>query len=92
MFVSRINTTGREFSDNRQKMLALFALLRSLEDRARRVGAVRSAFAARGQLLPRQRLALLLDSGALFLEIANMPGGRHVERNPRLEIFLVSTR
>ncbi|RUP30107.1 MAG: acyl-CoA carboxylase subunit beta [Mycolicibacterium sp.] len=56
-------------------MLALVEELRTLEQRAR-VASERSAdrFAARKQLLPRDRLARLLDPGAPYLELQSLIG------------------
>jgi geranyl-CoA carboxylase beta subunit len=75
IFRSRIDTTSDEFADNRRAMLALVRQLRDLEGRAR-LASERSTdrFARRGQLLPRERLARLLDPGAPFLELQNLIG------------------
>ncbi|MCV7406354.1 acyl-CoA carboxylase subunit beta [Mycobacterium marseillense] len=56
-------------------MLALVRQLRDLENRARQASE-RSTdrFARRGQLLPRERLARVLDPGAPFLELQNLIG------------------
>ncbi len=56
-------------------MLALVEQLRELESRAR-ITSERSTdrFARRGQLLPRERLARILDPGAPFLELQNLAG------------------
>jgi geranyl-CoA carboxylase beta subunit len=49
--------------------------MRELETRAREQSAKAGPrFAKRGQLLPRERLALLLDSGAPFLELSALSG------------------
>lgn len=75
LFRSRIDTTSEEFVSNRKAMLALVRQLRDLEGRAR-LASERSAdrFARRGQLLPRERLARVLDPGAPFLELQNLIG------------------
>lgn len=75
VFKSGISTTSADFGRNRASMLALIAQLRELEGRASAASA-RSAprFAGRGQLLPRERLARLLDPGAPYLEIQNLAG------------------
>src|SRR5262245_55691222 len=56
-------------------MLAGVKELRALQARARDTSA-RSGprFERRGQLLPRQRLALLLDAGAPFLDLCSLAG------------------
>jgi geranyl-CoA carboxylase beta subunit len=51
------------------------AALRALEQRTRDKSALAGPrFAKRGQLLPRERLALLLDFGAPFLELSTLAG------------------
>jgi geranyl-CoA carboxylase beta subunit len=60
---------------NRAGMLAVLERVRTLEARAVRVSnSARERFEKRGQLLPRERLALLLDPGAPFLPIAALAG------------------
>ena len=74
-FDSRLDTTGPAFAENRAHMLALIA--QHDEIRGRTVAASAKAgprFAKRGQLLPRERLGLLLDAGAPFLEISACAG------------------
>lgn len=75
VFRSRVVTSGDEYRRNREGMLTLVNELRAIEDRAR-AASERSAgrFAARTQLLPRERLARLLDPGAPFLELQNLIG------------------
>lgn len=74
-FRTRVHPGGDEFRTNRADMLTLVDELRGLESRAR-VASERSAdrFAARKQLLPRERLARLLDPGAPYLELQNLIG------------------
>ena len=72
---SRISTGSAGFNANRQAMLALLQRVRELEQRARDASAgSRERFEKRGQLLPRERLALLLDPGTPFLEISSLAG------------------
>jgi geranyl-CoA carboxylase beta subunit len=60
---------------NRMAMIALIDRMRELEARAtEKSGRSGARFATRGQCLPRERLARLLDPGAPFLEIGNMAG------------------
>ena len=74
-FESRINTRGEAFSANRSSMLALVARLEELNQRGATLSAKRAErFAERGQLLPRDRLAALLDPGMPFFAIANLAG------------------
>jgi len=72
---SRIDTHGDEFAARRARMLAMVDELRSLEARTREASA-RAAplFERRGQLLPRERVARLLDPGSPWLELSTMAG------------------
>ena len=74
-FKSQIDITSSIYHENRDAMLQLIAQMRSLEQRAEAASA-RSLprFERRGQLLPRDRVARLLDHGAPFLEIGNIAG------------------
>ncbi|MBX3509719.1 MAG: acyl-CoA carboxylase subunit beta [Hyphomonadaceae bacterium] len=72
--VSKI-ASSPEFGDNFAFGKRALEALRQLE--ARRVQAAHKAaprFAKRGQLLPRARLALLVDSGAPLLELSSLAG------------------
>ena len=56
-------------------MLALIARMRSLEERTRAASAAaKDRFDKRGQLLPRERVALVLDPGSPFLELSTLAG------------------
>ena len=69
-FNSVINLQSEEFAKNRADMLALVERLHQLRDRARLLSERRRAvFEERGQLLPRERIARLLDPGMPFLEL-----------------------
>src|SRR5207247_4550168 len=60
---------------NRAGMLALIARLRELEARTRAAAAAaKERFHKRGQLLPRERVALVLDPGSPFLELSTLAG------------------
>jgi len=73
--LSRIDTAGEAFTRNREHMLALVARLRALESRTRDASArAKPLFDKRGQLLPRERIARLLDAGAPWLELSSMAG------------------
>jgi geranyl-CoA carboxylase beta subunit len=64
-------------ASNRTGMLALIARVRELEERTKNASArSKERFQSRGQLLPRERVALLLDRGAPFLELASLAGYR----------------
>ena len=75
VFNSRINTNSEGFAKNRNEMLALVDRLQELNGRGARISARRrERFEKRGQLLPRERLARLLDPGMPFLTIGNLAG------------------
>ncbi len=72
---STISSSSESFNANREGMLALIESMRTYEQRARaKSSASRERFEKRGQLLPRERISLLLDPGAPFLEISTMAG------------------
>ncbi|MBS0338287.1 MAG: acyl-CoA carboxylase subunit beta [Proteobacteria bacterium] len=72
---SRLDVSGEAFRQNRACMLALVAQLRALEARATGASAkAKPLFDKRGQLLPRERLARLLDPGAPWLELSSIAG------------------
>lgn len=75
VFKSKINTSSETFKENRVQMLELIGKLTKLNARAPAASASRkSRFDKRGQLLPRERLARLLDPGMPYLEIGNLAG------------------
>ena len=62
-------------TDNRAHMLGLLAELYALQVRAAAASAKSGPrFAKRGQLLPRERLGLLVDAGAPFLPLSPLAG------------------
>ena len=72
---SSISTGGAAFQSNRDGMLALLERVRACMRRAVAASeASRPRFEQRGQLLPRERVALLLDPGAPFLELCALAG------------------
>jgi geranyl-CoA carboxylase beta subunit len=72
---TEVSTASDAYRANRDGMLALIAEVRRLEERTRAASAAaRDRFHERGQLLPRERLALLLDPGAPFLELSTLAG------------------
>ncbi|QPF72475.1 acyl-CoA carboxylase subunit beta [Roseateles sp. DAIF2] len=73
--VSRLDPRSAAFHANAQRMAERLAEVRALEARVvaeseRR----RERFEARGQLLPRERVARLLDRGSGFLELSSLAG------------------
>src|ERR1700680_3674332 len=72
---STISPTSDAYQANRAGMLALIARMRGLEARARaRSAAAKDRFHKRGQLLPRERVALVLDPGSPFIELSTLTG------------------
>src|SRR4051812_35774149 len=72
---SKINVNGEAFGRNRAHMLALIEKLRALEARtATKSAEAKPLFDRRGQLLPRERVARLLDIGAPWLELCSIAG------------------
>ncbi|MBT8079725.1 MAG: acyl-CoA carboxylase subunit beta [Gammaproteobacteria bacterium] len=74
-FETRIDMSSEEFRSNRDAMLQRVATLTELNARGAALSAGRrERFEKRGQLLPRERLAALLDPGMPFLAIGNLAG------------------
>jgi len=74
-FQSSLATQGEAYAENRACLLTLIDELRGLEARTEAASAKSSPrFAKRGQLLPRERLGLLLDAGAPFLPLSSLAG------------------
>ena len=72
---STVAPSSEAFAANRAGMLALIERIRDAEGRAVAASnASRKRFEARGQLLPRERIALLLDPGAPWLELCTLAG------------------
>ncbi len=72
---SRLDTGSETFKRNRDRMLALLAQLRALETRTRDASQkAKPLFDKRGPLLPRERIARLLDPGAPWLELSSVAG------------------
>lgn len=72
---SSLSPASVDFQARRAGMLDLLGQARALEQRTRaKSEASRARFEQRGQLLPRERVALLLDAGAPFLELSTLAG------------------
>jgi len=72
-----IATSADSFKANRSGMLALIERIRTLEGRARTASAAaKERFHSRGQLLPRERVALLLDPDTPYIELSTLAGYR----------------
>ena len=74
-FDSSINPHSEAFATNREHMLRSLSEVRALEQRTReRSAQSRPLFDKRGQLLPRDRIALVLDPGGSWLELSALAG------------------
>src|SRR5580692_7808980 len=74
---SKIDPNSEAFRTNREQMLALIGEFRALEQKVRDVSnSKRKRFRARKQLLPRERIALVVDPGAPWLELSTLAGFR----------------
>ena len=74
---SAIDRQSETFQAQRQQMLALIDNFRDLEGRVRDTSnAMESRFRERRQLLPRERVSLLLDRGSPWLELSTLAGLR----------------
>ena len=72
---SHLDPHSADFTRNHAAMLAGVEQLRQLEQAVlEKAAQAQGKFDQRGQLLPRQRLNLLLDPGAPFLELASLAG------------------
>ena len=75
VYSSQISKTSETFKTNRANMLALIDKLNELNGRGRIISEQRRArFEKRGQILPRERLARILDPGMPFLTVGNLSG------------------
>jgi geranyl-CoA carboxylase beta subunit len=78
---ANLSPRSAAYEANRAHMEALVARVGQIQGRARAAsGAAAQRFESRGQLPPRERVALLLDPGAPFLELSAMAGYR-LDRN-----------
>ena len=71
---SKVDPRSEEFQANTRALAALVADLRAKVERAAQGGdeAAQTKHLARGKLLPRERLRLLLDPGSPFLELSQL--------------------
>ena len=76
---SRLDPRSPGFRANAARMAERLAEVRALEARVVAESAVKAAkFEQRGQLLPRERVARLIDRGSVFLELSALAGlGMH---------------
>ncbi|WP_350403607.1 geranyl-CoA carboxylase subunit beta [Pseudomonas sp. W17] len=72
---SQLDPHDPQFAQNRAAMLAGLQQLQELQQNLlAKAAEAKAKFDRRGQLLPRERLNLLLDPGAPFLELASLAG------------------
>ena len=72
---SQVDPFSEQFARNRAAMLVGIEHVRQLEQNLlNKAAEAKPRFDKRGQLLPRERLNLLLDPGAPFLELASLAG------------------
>lgn len=72
---SSINPDSAEFRDNAATMENYVAEFRAIEQKViDKANTAKEKFAKQGKLLPRERLSLLLDRGAPFLELCSLAG------------------
>lgn len=72
---SEISSTQAEFVNNAEAMQTFVDEFRAIEKKVvDKENAAKEKFVKRGKLLPRERLNLLLDRGAPFLEISSLAG------------------
>ncbi|WP_265533552.1 geranyl-CoA carboxylase subunit beta [Pseudomonas saponiphila] len=72
---SQLDPHSPSFAENREAMLAGLQQVQQLQqDLLNKAAEAKARFDQRGQLLPRERLNLLLDPGAPFLELASLAG------------------
>lgn len=87
MFESSFNPQSPQAQERRDAMLARLAQLRALEDRAAQASAKsKPVFDKRGQLLPRERVALLLDPGAPYVPLCSLAGYLQDHKDPEKSV------
>jgi geranyl-CoA carboxylase beta subunit len=83
LFQSAWNAEGAVALQRREAMLTRIAALRALEERSAAASAKsRPAFDKRGQLLPRERVALLLDAGTPWIGLCSLAGYLQDSKDP----------
>jgi geranyl-CoA carboxylase beta subunit len=73
--LTAIDPSSQAFRDNAAALTCQLSEIRALEAKVRaNSGSAKEKFEKRGQLLPRERVARLLDRGAPFLELSTLAG------------------
>lgn len=87
IFRSGWNPQGEAARQRREAMLARVHHLRALEQRSADTSAeARPVFDKRGQLLPRERVGLLLDPGMPYLPLCSLAGYLQDSKDPALSV------
>ena len=87
MLETTFNSHSPQAVLRREAMLARIAQLRALEDRAAQASAKSApVFHKRGQLLPRERIGLLLDPGAPYLPLCSLAGFLQDSKDPEKSV------
>jgi len=87
VFASSWNAQGAMAQQRREAMLARIAQLRGLQERAAAASAKsKPVFDKRGQLLPRERVALLLDAGTPYLPLCSLAGYLQDVKDPAASV------
>ena len=87
VIASRIDPSSPAFAGRRAGMLALVERMRVLEARTAAASAkAKPLFDKRGQLLPRERVARLLDPGAPWLELSSLAGWLVDDPDPQTSV------
>ena len=75
---TRVDTNSAEYKKNREDMLARIKEFRDLEAKSQaEEESKREKYHKRGQILPRERVNLMLDRGSPFLELQTLCGYKH---------------
>jgi len=86
-YASSWKPQGAQALQRSNAMLARIAALRALEDRAAQASAKsKPVFDKRGQLLPRERVALLLDPGTPYLPLCSLAGFMQDSKDAALSV------
>ena len=86
-FQSSFNPHSEQAAQRRDAMLARIVQLRALEERAAAASAQSApVFHKRGQLLPRERVGLLLDPGAPYLPLCSLAGFLQDTKDPETSV------
>ncbi|MBX3586366.1 MAG: acyl-CoA carboxylase subunit beta [Ramlibacter sp.] len=87
VLASSWNAQGGPARQRRAAMLARIEQLRALEDRAAQASArSKPVFEKRGQLLPRERVALVLDAGSPYVPLCSLAGFMQDTRDPAASV------